>query len=1563
MDWHNFSVKNSHKEQWAFEQMSYLLFCSEFNNNVGLFRYKNQSGIETEPLEKEGVWYGFSAKFYDVSIGERKKDVIDAITKAKNKNPNIEKIYFYINQELSESSRTNKKKPNYEIEIEEVCKDLGISLIWRVPSHFEVQLALPKNKYIYDLFFNLNPTLDQLQDNVKQHNLSILNAIRTSILVGDKKIELDRTEWITKLNEKIKQGKNIILSGEGGSGKTAIIKRFYETYSNNIPICIFKASELNINHLSDLFKFDYNFSLADFFDTYATEPVKIFIIDSAEKLSEISNQTVLTDLITKLSEYNWTVIFTTRLSYLDDLRFNLNESYDLKCDTLNLEQITDEELSEISSKFNIQLPKNANFKDRIRNLFYLNEYVRYISNETVDTFAGFTQLLWKKKIQNNSIHKNDIHIKRGHCFLEIAKERANTGKFYTDGNGLSQEALAGLKQDEILGYDEKYGGYFITHDIYEEWALHRIIEQAYDNYTLEDFFPNIGNSLPIRRAFRNWLSQQLLESNTKEIKKFIKDVFKNPSIEQFWKDELLVSVLLSDYSEEFFQFHENGLLADDSLVLKRILFLLQLACNDVGELYFNAKPKGKGWDATIKFIYQHQDSFFKNYYRLVLPILNNWSQVNHQGITTRITGLLALELLKRTETEEKLYLRDKNEELVYTIIFNACDEIKDELTEIFNMVIQNRWIKNNHPYNRFCCLILEKSYQASKLIQLLPKTIISLCKLFWLEKNYKKSPYGSDSFGTEGYYGLHNSYFNYSPASAHQTPVWWLLNSKEFFAAIEFIISFTNEAVTNYAHSNFDLDDVTEVTITINGNNFSQFHSSALWMMYRGTGSPVTPYLLQSMHMALEKFLLELATILDKKIVENLLLGILYKSKSSSLTSVVCSIVLAYPHKFENIALILFSSRDFFHADLSRWDSENQAKLLYSIGYGLNYIVTHLYNDERLKTCEDTHRKNHLENLCLAYQFQGVRDYSDEENTKFIQTIFEILDKHNTSFTDSEEDVSKSILFARMDRRKLIPEFIEDKNEIHFLTELTEEQKLLSESSQLINNNVYKYIGISLWSNLFRNDGYEGNKIYDENPLLALKEVKELIQDLQANNSYEFILFNKTIPYKVCAKLILEHSEKLSRDESNFCKNGIIESIQRLALDNYDYQISDGVEECTHALPKLIELFPEETDEFIELFVIVLFNQYPIGEYKRICDYAIESIHDYDLWQNNPYVANQILNAYIKYKPIFNQAIFELRNNPNYDASKDEKTSVRFEKFQDLLDKTSGHDESEIIFDISQLENFEINDLEIVLQILPNDTDDNVHLGILNKITPEIANILLKSKDREHFNSNHDLYSVRQRIFKKISNILLNRECEKQINELLQPFLIHLKSNEYTSDFIEEIILSEDKIQSKNNFWCIWKFLYRKIIEISSYNLNGRSEDSIIINYLLAWNWWGEKQTSWQSLNQENLWLYEDISNGLPNHPAVFYSITRVLYSVGSNFHEDGINWLSNIVSVNPKLELRNLESNTLFYLEMVLRQYIFINREKIKKDFKLKNKIIGILNFMVERASVRGYLLRENIF
>ena len=56
------------------------------------------------------------------------------------------------------------------------------------------------------------------------------------------------------------------------------------------------------------------------------------------------------------------------------------------------------------------------------------------------------------------------------------------------------------------------------------------------------------------------------------------------------------------------------------------------------------------------------------------------------------------------------------------------------------------------------------------------------------------------------------------------------------------------------------------------------------------------------------------------------------------------------------------------------------------------------------------------------------------------------------------------------------------------------------------------------------------------------------------------------------------------------------------------------------------------------------------------------------------------------------------------------------------------------------------------------------------------------------------------------------------------------------------------------------------------------------------------------------------------------------------------------------------LEMNTVYYLENLCRKYIYENREKIRRTKRLKQETLVILDFLIEKASVIGYLLRENI-
>ncbi|MBN1293804.1 MAG: hypothetical protein JXB48_18320, partial [Candidatus Latescibacteria bacterium] len=58
----------------------------------------------------------------------------------------------------------------------------------------------------------------------------------------------------------------------------------------------------------------------------------------------------------------------------------------------------------------------------------------------------------------------------------------------------------------------------------------------------------------------------------------------------------------------------------------------------------------------------------------------------------------------------------------------------------------------------------------------------------------------------------------------------------------------------------------------------------------------------------------------------------------------------------------------------------------------------------------------------------------------------------------------------------------------------------------------------------------------------------------------------------------------------------------------------------------------------------------------------------------------------------------------------------------------------------------------------------------------------------------------------------------------------------------------------------------------------------------------------------------------------------------------------------------KKLEINTIYYIETIMRRFIITNRQKIKTTYQIKNDVLEILNFLVERGSVTGYLLREDV-
>lgn len=1548
LNWNNFKAKYDGREQKSFELLSYVLFCKEMGQKYGIFRYRNQTGIETNTIISNGEEVGFQAKCYETNISQNKKDIIDSIIKAKNKNPQIRKIYLYLNKELSESSTDNKIKPKYQEEIEQTAKDMDIELIWRVPSHFERQLIEPENKWLYEHFFSLNKGILDFINEITIHTNNNLASIKTEIKFNDLRIKIQRKDIIEQIHKDLVSPIPTIIVGKGGCGKTAIIKDCLAYL--NCPLFLFKANEFNNKtNVNEVFLPFGQYHFSDFLEAFKNESLKVIVIDSAEKLADIENTDTFQYFINNLIKNNWKIIFTTREAYLDDLRYLINELSNKVPSSITVPTILTSELDELSQEFNFELPEDEKLCELLTIPFYLSEYLNIVNNKKLP-YKDFQSLLWRKQIMKNEYIKNNLHIRREQTFLELIRQKSTTNSFYINILNPDNEALEALCNDEIIKYDENQYGYFITHDIYEEWGLEKFIDKCYklNDSNAEAFLNTIGNSLPIRRSFRNWLSDKLYD-NASNIQPLISAILPNNKIENFWKDEIVVSIMLSSYANKFFEENKSLLLQNNQELLLRVIFMLRIACKTIDynllkALAINKKewidlkyvltiPKGSGWEYAIKFVYENIEFINKQHVNIIVPFLQDWVLKNKNGKATKYSGKIALYYLNNL----KLYNKDLDS--VIKIIIQSAYEISSELENIIDELISGTKI---HEYAQLSKTILEYPLESANTIIKFPDKIFDLIKKEWfLSKEPKDNYFGIPvTKEVEENFGLKKYNFDYSPSSAFQTPILLLLKTC-FIKTLDFIISIINETTELYANSELakKYDNVEKVTVTINSENtIEQYCSERLWDMYRGHS--VTPYSLQSMLMALERVLLELAEEKDTDIIEPILLKLLTNTNSVSITAIVASVVASQPDKLYNIAKILFKTWELFHLDLRR-KVKDQSTFNHA-----RFSSNKMIREEREKSNKLPHRTKSLEDIALYYQL-CQQNCPVNINVRRNE-LSEIWDSWYLNLPEeskqTEKDINIRYTLARIDYRKLEIESVnKDNNSNHiyvaFKTKENSTLDKLRDEQQRQNVQKMKYISLDNWSkNKFENMKTENTK-YDKDPHLAFIEMQRILQEKNPNK--DFIIFYHSTPAYVAAVLLRDYCSILSLDEQSICKDVLLNYAKMPLNFNYNFQYSDGTQPAIETLDCIVKMFPKKIITVQILLIFALFN------WQEIQNYAIKCLSK--LWAMDFMVAHKVWLTYLKYKPeydTFCKKVWKLRNeNKEREINKEyKKLFINIEKYL----------KSQHSYDEIDLTKCDYNVLNVAFQILPSGSCNSDHLNYCLKTVSKFVNIF----DKEYDYDERKYREALCRFSNKFAHYLLKLPKEK-IDEFLEPLISKEYLDEDFSEFLQDLSVAQDEENEYEKFWYIWHHCYEKIKQIVD---NSKYVSKALIqHYLLAgsvMNCYG-KAKSWYSLKQKNIEFYYNIANDLGKYSETLYAIARVFNGIASNYIEDGIKILHQLVTQNIYSEI---ESKTIYYIENIVRNYYALNKQQIKTDTKLKNIIIDILTFLVNNGSVFGYMLREQI-
>lgn len=1486
-DWKSFAYKYQGHEQNAFEDLARILLRKELGIKQGLFQRVNHKGNETNVIEKDGKVIGFQAKYFDHGIDADK--IIHSMRGAKEVNPNQTHYYIYCNQAFGNPKRRKGQKATdpvpqitvAEEKIQNVARELGFILVWKLNKAILDEVV--KEKWIYDVFFDVEGKLESLVKEEKRHTEVAFNSIGYTCSFNDKEIHIKREDVIIEIANQ-KPSSICVIHGDGGCGKTAVLHEFFDKFGRSVPVCYRKASSLNVKSLAEVFHQGDTYSFSEFKEAYDDCVKKYFIIDSAEHIDEIENGTIVPTLLKELLGNQWCIVFTVRNVFAGDLLNLLScELGEFVVEKKEIGLLTEKELKTIARLNGIPLPKDQTLVDRIRNLFYLNLYTQYYNEiDLKASDSSFLKLVWEKRIRGKN---NRIGFLRENEFEAFIEDKIKSGSFFMNPRNYTSEAFYSLVDDEIIALDST-NGFFVTHDIFEEWGMYRIVDSRWDNAdNVSSFLISLGDTRAVRRMFRLWLKDKACD-NPDTIQSITQSAF-TKEMPGLWKDEVLCALLLSDKPALFFDQYEKQILNNKDGFAEKIIWALRVGClyvKDVLQYKDYYLPcyaaMGSGWEYIINILYNHQNEID---FALWLPMLLDWTKGCHRGETTRKVGLMTITYYQ-SKAYERDRFRDDNEKLVHEILNNSVWEVKDELVHLLQRCIENKDISDDLPE-----FILKENRGAMNIHWAIPQKVIDLCLYYWRkhdEEGDSDDPYNYHFSIDRNGFGLaeNGTAFNYFPPGADQTPVTALLMANEK-SAVDFIIRLMNESIDSYAQSEYK-DTLSKVEITDGKERHNwQWHSWTLWGMYRSLGNPIAPYCLMSVHMALERYLLVLSKERNFTECKGIMQRLLFECHSSSVSAVVGSLVLAYPNEYWQEALILFRVIDFIKVDGQRATDEDRVGSYFGCGAGLNREV----EKERIETTKQSFRKKHLENICLDYQYVGSKILNVEENEVLIQQIYGILDEHRglLDITNGEEGNMLEILLSRMDRRRLTVSGHKNVDGgVMFLlnAELNKEARIMSDEAEVEHREMFKYLGLFNWAYArMRGDTFK-NQVYDDKDLERVFGDACALESELVNGRMMLPIDRVTLPW-VGACLVKFYRNDLSSEQLKWSKSVIDMTIEGF---NGFLDVMDGNMACIQVLPILMDLFPQEKESYSNY----LFRYLQVPDYGNLspCDMVLATIREFELWEKETLLIKSLLAKYVK--------SFKSKNILPHNLK--------------------------VIFGLIP-DNPDMETAEIAVCYLKQLPELLAKGGIMSQgmfeVLDSLARLFLTTKSKE---------------------ILKCLPCTQAI--VKERYLGH--------SFLTQLILEEDIYKQPDRFWLIWNS-YRSLIPYFVRGWNHEQIRAYTLNTL-----WKEDVNEWHSLRPQDLDFFMYLAEHSEGNAIVFDGLVKILTTIGTKYKNEGMSWIATAIKQHPVMNLSG--TSALFYLELVMTPYIYTKKMMIRKNPNLLAQVRSILNFMVSKSSVTGYMLRD---
>ena len=1551
VDWNKFKAKFGEGSRQAFEDLSYSIFCREYELRTGVFRFRNHPALETEPILRNGKKIGFQAKFFEGKPSDCKQEMVNAIHAVQAKYPDLNQLVFYLPFDFDCNSRGVGATlvSSGQMEIENEAKMTGLTIEWFCLSRFKATLARDEYEDLGKFFFSDESGVYSLVDGLRAKTRSTLATIRTSSAGRQTTFHADRKDLLEKIESEIPC--NIcVIHGDGGVGKSGLIKEFSKRFDECI---VLRPAEVSENFDPLHLQVKWHTVLPSLLKTYDPRLRKLFVLDSAEKLENDDASALVLQVLNQFKESGWNVVFTTRSYFRQLLETLLTIHSPASFVFIELPPLSEETLFDFAGKSNIVLPDDNQTKELLRLPFYLDTYLKtYKADRALDSYT-FKRMAWEHVVAGGNTADAASQL-----LIDLVERRIKTKQYWIDIGGSNFPCVKSLVNRGVLSHDEDGDRYFVAHDIYEEWALERSIERLYTKLDIKSFINAIADARSMVRAYRLWLIDKL--RNGKDLSELIETALSQE--DKLCFDETIIAVMNSPQALRFLEAHRNRLFDNNAIVLCRVVRCVMLACrtnndsllpikkNEYGNVFRNyfTKPVGPGWRALIDFLHENKESLYGFDLSDIVALLHDWCTADPKGETTRKAGELAFAFGESHDMHNKkgFEIHYPDHEKLLATITAATSEIRRQIEEAVSFVLDN-YSDNLIGLGRdIARAVLKSPMEHIRFVKECPDLTCRMAKTLWI-CNTKQDRL--DWFlQTEDAFGLDSRCFMYFPASAFQTPIYWLLHFSPI-KTIDLVVEVASAALEHAAAMQTN-NEITRTTFTFpDGATVQQYISDAVWSCHRGVFGPVVPNLLQSIHMALEKYLLETHEAHPEwaSNLEKLLLYAIRKSKSASIAGVATSLVLAHPDEYFNLASVILTSRNAIRSDFRRCRiGERQCEQLYKIPSDRDMM----YRDERISTLKDEFRHTSLETVMVHYQLvSGNNHVNRKMRMELLLDGYSKLTEDEDRYFVSRVDTRKQEYFQTTDEKGrpaigMIPNLPQDLIDKRNSTQ----NELLPD--QLVMN-------LMLWaSHLMKAEAVpECCQQYDNDPLQAIRDFKFVLDAFRKDNTSAF---RSLIVYPAAAFLIY-HLNHLDEETVIQCKD-IVFAYANLGLnDSYEFQFEDGYRASIPALPTIASIGSQKEREKAGILMLVaMLNEMPVGEYQRVCDLMFDAFR----WHNENRHFNSVacIGSYIELRGLFQHYVHQ-----HHDELAGCRNPIGLfwrAKKKEILEKAFGNS-VHLTESLSDPFRF-VGVLNSVLIVGTNQESVSLNRGlVLSSIEPALSFFFHPDEKKQKLSAAcfTPLSIQYQQHLVQLLYVMNADDRRTALEQIAKVPLVFAEGY-----FLVLLVLAADRNGKKDVFWDMWKSLQDTICQLLLNNDLAwyRDDVQILEAYLLGSQLWKQGTLEWRYFDNRGIDLFEQMAKVLPPSIPLAIGFSSFAYSIGRHYWKKCLQWISKAVSFDPMQSYRfdPYLKSLRFLLESFVCNLVAEHRTEIRRDSNLANQAFTILDFLVSLHSIVGYRIRESL-